>query len=221
MLTLRHPSFSLLEAQKRFGKAGAYAGIGVAALTWMKFAPPEHGGVAGTAALLAALAGFQRAREAWPLWRGHRGEVLVQRILERLDERHVCLTNFTPPIQHGDIDMVVLGPFGVLVIEVKAYSQPLRCVGDKWAALRPNGTWRTIKSATDQLQRNVKRMQKVTRAPVAAALVVGDFLPLLCNEPTVPVLRRRNLLEHVAQLPDQGWDAHQLREELTQRKLTP
>lgn len=216
MLTLRHPSFVMLEAHKRLYKAGVYAGLGMASLTVTRYAPPSLGMVAAVAAAGSGLVVWRRVREAWPMWRGHRGEVLVVRLLSQLDERHVCLTNYSPPgAKQGDIDVVVAGPFGVLVLEVKSHSQPVRCIGEKWSALKADGSWRAIKSASEQAQRNAKRVAKLIKAPVFPLVVIGNWVPLQATDPAVPIVRRSELLEYIARLNDEGFDANLLASELS------
>jgi len=177
----------------------------------MRFAPPSTGNVAACLALGAGVLVAKGVKEAWPFWSGHCGETSVRKALAKLGPEYVCVTNFVAtPSRPGDMDLILFGPFGILIIEVKAYSQPVRCHGEKWSIMKGNGSWKSVRSVSDQCRRNVKKLERLTVAPVMGTVVFGDFVPMQIHDCPVNVIRRRGLLEYVRSLPAGGYDAHEL-----------
>ena len=119
-----------------------------------------------------------------------------------------CVANFVVPgTRQGDTDVLVLGPFGVLVVEVKAYAGHYGCHGDAWHCVRPDGTRQPLRSS---VSRQVKRGRKDVQhylvdcdisAPVHAVAVVPPATPLDLVHPTVPIVRTDQLADYIAQLP--------------------
>lgn len=88
--------------------------------------------------------------------KGRLGERLVTNLLARLPDDY-CLVNDLVLGTRGNIDHVLVGPCGVVVIETKRVSGHIRCDGDSW--------WRN--------NRPVKSYSKQAKA---AAIAVKHFL---------------------------------------------
>ncbi|MBX3119171.1 MAG: NERD domain-containing protein [Fimbriimonadaceae bacterium] len=133
---------------------------------------------------------------------GASGEKRAETAISSLDDRHCLIRNWTPDDSGGDIDLLLLGPFGTLVVECKTYSVPVRCDGDRWTCRLHTGEWRKIGSHSQQLARNVSRIKRLTGGPVYGVIVFNDRADLAVKSPTAEIIRRRELLDHVKALPE-------------------
>lgn len=102
----------------------------------------------GVALLLIApifwLAGLLREimREEQSFRRGREGERTVARLLRQgLNEQWTLFLNVQLPGNHADMDMLLLGPPGLFVLEVKAYSGQFAYRHDRWYRKTMTG-WR-------------------------------------------------------------------------------
>jgi hypothetical protein len=129
-------------------------GFAIAAVTQLHYAllavPP--------AMVLAALAvpHLKRVRK------GRLGERLVTNLLKRLPDDYYLVNDVMLPGAGGNIDHVVLGPCGIVVIETKRVAGKIFCSGDKWYV---NGFHR----------RSISR--QVNRAAVALRQFLGRHHP--------------------------------------------
>jgi len=64
--------------------------------------------------------------------RGIKGEALVRERLQSLSDDYFLLNDVVLPGHAGNIDHVVIGPCGVVVIETKNFSGPVESHGDAW-----------------------------------------------------------------------------------------
>lgn len=57
-------------------------------------------------------------------WRiGYEGERRVQASLQSLSNEYIAVTSFVVPgTKQGDVDLLLIGRMGVLVVEIKAYA---------------------------------------------------------------------------------------------------
>jgi hypothetical protein len=124
---------------------------------------------------------------------GHKGELRVARALQRaLDARWTLFQNVVLPEGRGDIDAVLVGPTGLYVLEIKAYSGDNRNIGKKWQR-RYFGIWRTLgRSPTQQARRNAQRLHNyLARCDVdlwvEPRVVWATQAKLWLEKPAVPV----------------------------------
>jgi hypothetical protein len=91
---------------------------------------------------------------------GQRGERRVLKALAALPDEYNVISNWKPESsKEGDADMIVVGPPGILVLEVKTWTMPVVCESDKWYIVRSNGYRKAVKSPTKQAKRNAKLVE--------------------------------------------------------------
>ncbi len=89
-------------------------------------------------------AGFAAIFGAFPLgtWvtrrldrvrKGRRGERLITDLLGRLPDEYCLVNDVMFPRSRGNVDHVLIGPCGVVVIETKRLAGHIRCNGDEWS----------------------------------------------------------------------------------------
>lgn len=138
---------------------------------------------------------------------GDRGEVRVVEALEALDDRCIVVRNWVPDKQGGDIDVLLLTPSGVWVLEVITYAVPTKAEGHRWWVQREDRSWRPIKSPSRQLTRNVGRVNRALGVKAKGLLVFNDRADLRVANVPVPVIRRRELADVVVAEPEHLPDA--------------
>ncbi len=128
--------------------------------------------------------------------------------LRGLPEAYTAVANFVPPgTRQGDMDLLVLGPAGVLVLEVKSYTGRFACSGDGWFSVGPDGTRRPLRgSVSRQLKRAGKSVAHYlvdcdVQAPIHTAAVFRAGAELELHRPTVAVVREDALRDYVLGLP--------------------
>ena len=184
----------------------AVAGVGGGVLLWSQAA--HMGGYGFGAAAFLSLGGIQsgvRALRAYNRYsRGTEGEDAVLHALRGLPDSYSAVANFVAPgTRQGDLDLLVLGPAGVLVVEVKSYTGRYACHGDAWFALHPDGTRQPLRgSVSRQLKRGRKAVAHYlvdcdVSAPVHAVAVFRTGVQLELAHPTVPIVTQDALCGHV------------------------
>lgn len=164
------------------------------------------------AAAFVALAGVQSGVRALRNYnrhvRGSEGENIVIHALTKLPDDYTVVTNFVVPgTRQGDTDIIVLGPFGILAVEVKNFKGHFACHGDAWYAIRPDGTKHPLRSSVSrQTKRNRKSVLHYLidfeiESPVYSALVFNASARLQLFRPTVPVLGPDTLADYILSLP--------------------
>lgn len=161
-------------------------------------------------AALSFVFAYHVACRALNPWFGQRGEDLTARLLSNLNDDYCLIRNLQLGEKQGDIDFVLLGPFGALVLEQKANTVPIRCQGDDWSYKVSPTYWKRMKSYSRQLKRNVKAVQKLIKAPCYGAVVFNDRVTLTVTDPTVDIIRRKELLRYIQALPVRGCEVDQL-----------
>lgn len=170
------------------------------------------GGYGFALAAFLSLGGIQAGLRAlcdYNRWaRGTAGEEAVLNTLRGLPDGYAVVANFVVPgTRAGDADLLVLGPMGVLVLEVKACTGRLACRGDVWFTVGPDGERRATRGSAS---RQVKRARKAVAhylvdgnlcLPVHAAVVFRPGVSLELAGPTVPILGQEDLLAHILALP--------------------
>lgn len=208
MKVIRHPRFA--DHVMRIEGTLAVGGVGGGLLLWTQAA--HFGGYAFAAAAFLSLGGVQagvRALRNYNRWhRGKEGEEGVLQTLRGLPDTYTIVANFVAPgTRQGDMDLLVLGPAGILVLEVKSYTGCYACVGDAWFSLPPDGVRRPLKSSVSrQLKRAGKSVAHYLvdcdiQTPIHAAAVFRAGADLELTRPTVPIVREDTLIAHILALP--------------------
>ncbi len=208
MKVIRHPRHA--DHVMRIEGSLAVGGVGGGLLLWTQAA--HFGGYAFAAAAFLSLGGVQagvRALRNFNRWhRGAEGEEAVLHTLRGLPGTYTAVANFVPPgTRSGDMDLLVLGPAGVLVLEVKSYTGRYACSGDQWFSALPDGTRRPLRGS---VSRQLKRAGKLVahylvdcdvHVPVHTAAVFRAGAELELTRPTVPIVREEALRGHILSLP--------------------
>lgn len=123
----------------------------------------------------------ERATQFNKFGRGAQGEeILVERLRRHLDHRWTIFTSLQLPVQKGDIDMVLVGPGGVYVIEVK---HPRR----NESGVSQIGDYReTAKTHKRKLRRFLEQHDITTEITPVVALAT-EIDPTIFTESTVAV----------------------------------
>lgn len=148
--------------------------------------------------------------------RGQEGEDnVVQLIVQALDGnwqlfRNICL----PGRNKGDLDLVLVGPPGVWVLEVKNYSGKYRNVGENWEYRRGNN-WKTVrKNPSRQALNNAYRLKNFLKADRVNAFVNSAIVwanqesPLSVENPSVTIWRYNRLADELGNI----WQGEKLSE---------
>ena len=137
---------------------------------------------------------------------GLKGEKVVTKLLtSNLSDEYYLLNNLYLHDGGGDIDHIVLGPNGVFVLETKNWSGKIFCNGDEWQKV---GKRNFSSSPSRQVKRNALKIKKLidnsTNLRVLGIWVEGivvltnNHASLQLNNPTVPILKLSQLLNHIA-----------------------
>ncbi|HLO99350.1 MAG TPA: nuclease-related domain-containing protein [Fimbriimonas sp.] len=208
----RFPSYAKEKWQQPYQLARIFGGVAVGMFLINRVYTQGQtvtfflGALFGVFALKSLMAGFG-ARI------GDLGEDRIEEALENLSDQYILIRNWVPPSdskKQGDVDFILLGPFGILVIEAKTYTVPAKCVGKRWWIKRSNGSWRPIKSVSQQLTKNVSAVSKAFGTNATGVVVFNDRATLTLEGPTVKVIRRKELHAFVLSLPNNGMTSKEL-----------
>lgn len=194
----------------RIEGALAVGGVIGGVLLWLQ--SPHLGGYGFAAAAFLSLGGVQAGVRALRnhnrYHRGAEGEAAVLQTLRGLPDCCTAVANFVAPGTHqGDMDLLILGPHGILVIEVKSYTGRYACHGDTWFAVHPDGSRRPLRSS---VSRQLKRAGKSVghylvdcdvSVPIHTVAVFRAGVELELTRPTVPIVLENALRDHVLSLP--------------------
>ncbi len=94
------------------------------------------------------------------IWQsGLTGQRKVEEVLSELDDRFTLINNVSLPFKKCDIDHILIGPYGIFLIETKNYKGEISCVGDRWEYQkvgRNGGIYKGyINNPSRQLKRNI------------------------------------------------------------------
>lgn len=208
MKTIRHPRHAdkIMRIEGTLAVGGTCGGL----LLWTQAA--HFGGYAFAAAAFLSLGGVQagvRALRNFNRWhRGTEGEDAVLHTLRCLPDTYTAVANFVAPgTRQGDMDLLVLGPAGILIIEVKSYTGRYACHGDAWFSVHADGTRRPQRSS---VSRQLKRAGKAVAhylvdcevsVPLHTVAVFRAGADLELTRPTVPIVREQALRDYVLALP--------------------
>lgn len=112
--------------------------------------------------------------------KGRLGERLIANLLRQLSDDYYLVNDVTLPDRRGNIDHVVVGPCGVVVIETIRIAGRIRCDGDAWYV---NGRRRaSISSRVDAAAAAVRRFLGERHPEIADRFVqsVTVFTHPLC-----------------------------------------
>lgn len=190
--------------------------VGMPAL--LAVAPPRFAVAATVTVLLLALAAAGVARRAVGRARrfrvGARGEDALQRALARgLGDDYTLYRNLRLPGRGGDIDALLLGPPGLVLLENKAYRGEFVLFGDRWYRAAAPGSrdlraWADSPSA--QAAGNAARLAGwlAGLGPDLAAIPIHPLVVLSSGRvreqrkrPSVPVVPLADLARQVRRLP--------------------
>lgn len=164
-------------------------------------------------ALFVAALGFggiavvgQAARSYLNYWQGHRGEQAAKLALQPLPDDYTLIANWTDGSPQGDVDLLVVGPHGVLVVEVKNWLGELVCEDDKWYRVMENGYKKPTKSPTKQALSNARWVEGTLRSAKVACqvkplVVFNGGAEIKGDSRRVPIVRTDTLLACVRALP--------------------
>lgn len=179
---------------------GTVAGVG-ASLLWS----PLVGSLAvlGTVAAIEPL--HRRFHAARP---GAVGEASVTETLARLPEGYFLVNDVCLPGRSGNIDHVLIGPSGVLVIETQRYAGVVRCAGDEWFVDHrrvPSVSRRLVDHATAVRELLARAHPALSGSALRWVPAVAVFAHPLCRlklrAPRVAVVRLSELAAYVRALP--------------------
>ncbi len=90
---------------------------------------------AGTIVIIVAAlsAGATVTRRLSSVRKGRLGERLITNLLRRLPDDYWLVNDVMLPRGRGNVDHVLIGPCGVVVIETKRIAGHIRCYGDEWS----------------------------------------------------------------------------------------
>lgn len=106
---------------------------------------------------------------------GEAGELAAERALASLSDDYLALTSFRIPGKEkiGDIDLIVIGPFGVAVIEVKNIRSHCQVHGERWMTLSRSGAPLRAFSVSTQLRNQIKALTGFLVRQGASPTVTG------------------------------------------------
>ncbi len=146
------------------------------------------------AGALFILSRLERLTDEFENYRaGRKGEQRVVTVLQRrLNHRWVLFRNVVLPGRQDDIDAILIGPNGVYVLEIKAFSGYHRNIGDRWQR-RYGFIWRDLsRNPSRQALGNAHRLhdylqQCDVKIWVEPRVVWASRSKLWLKKPAVPV----------------------------------
>ena len=120
-------------------------------------------------------------------------EALTDFLREHLNGDWTLHRNLVLPDGKGDMDGVLLGPGGLFVLEVKAWTGAYRVTGTRWYKRTPSGRWCSVSSSPSrQALANAKRLEAWLTAQgislaVQPRVVWAGAGSVQFIKPTVPV----------------------------------
>jgi len=155
---------------------------------------------------LVPLAGFYFYLRKYRIYSGGwEGEKkVVQLLSSKLSDDYTLINDLSIHNGRGDIDLVVIGPNGIFVLETKNWSGDITCVGDDWQRVGR----RTFKSSPSrQVKRNAARIRRIIDSSQSframnvriegIVVFTNNRANLRLDSPTVPILRLPQLTNYL------------------------
>ncbi len=148
--------------------------------------------------------------------RGQDGEErVVEIVLQALDGNWQLFRNVNLPGRNkGDLDLVLVGPPGVWVLEVKNFNGTYRNVDESWEYRRGNN-WKTVhRNPSKQALNNAYRLKNFLKADRVNAFVNSAIVwanqesPLFVENPSVTIWRYNRLADELGNI----WQGEKLSE---------
>ena len=109
----------------------AFAGVALAVNLKAGLVPAWAGTIVIIVVALSAAATVSRRLTS--VRKGRLGERLITDLLRRLPDDYWLVNDVMLPRGRGNVDHVLIGPCGVVVIETKRIAGRIRCYGDEWS----------------------------------------------------------------------------------------
>jgi hypothetical protein len=139
--------------------------------------------------------------------KGRQGEeAVVEKLRSALDNRWTIFRNLHLPDRKDDLDVVLVGPDGVWVVEVKAYEGTVRAANGKWARQTRKGWVKLKEDPLAQVTRNATRLNDYLKRNnivryVERAIALSEPQPVTnFDSPDVPIWLPPTIEEHVTTL---------------------
>lgn len=113
--------------------------------------------------------------------RGVAGERFALTFLEQLPDAYTVVSGLSlPGIRHGDIDLLIIGAMGLVVIEVKTYRGVLLYENGQWFRVGRNGSRFPLPSFSMQVRDNVRHLTThFLRLRANSTVLSTAFVPIL------------------------------------------
>ncbi len=177
----------------------------------------------------------QRKRLRGQLKSGLRGQRLLIKVLDCLDDRYYLINNLKLPGRADDVDHLVVGPNGVFALETKHHRGRIFCQNGQWYQSKISRSGRPqpdepIRDPVQQLKRNVDYLRSCINATdralsrrtglwIEGAVVFShpatslDLPPEVEASQPFPVLKVRDVPGHiVSHVPRRPHTAREVRE---------
>ncbi|MCX6359972.1 MAG: nuclease-related domain-containing protein [Armatimonadetes bacterium] len=161
----------------------------------------------------ALIVGLKALDWHWSWVKGWVGERALLHSLRTLGDGWTAVTNFVPrDEQRGDVDLILVGPPGVLVVEAKTYSGVIVHDRGAWHRVQSNG-WRTRipKGISGQALGNRDAVDRYIRSSLGPDCPISlTVMPLLVfigadevnpGRTRVTALQSGRVTEHISGLP--------------------
>ena len=170
---------------------------------------PQHVGVHPSTIKLPDSVVSLASGTSWA--RGRNGESQVLTALRNLPDNYTAVSNWKlPDTKNGDVDLLILGPHGVLVIEVKNFGAQYECDNDVWVNIKPHGYRVRIKSPSLQIKRNTKAVKSHLRqfgwsGPVQGVLVMRPRSNIRILASSVDIIDWSSIEAYINRLPTSNY----------------
>ncbi len=211
MKLVRHPSYTTGKAVLYALKLGLALAVAfcLAGLAWHLSSANARLAVCCVGLALIVVARDYLAPKATSWGSGALGESKVRRALGALPDTYTVVTGYAPPgEQRGDIDLIVIGPMGLVPVEVKAYEGHIVCERGRCRRRQPNGWMTNLKDVGSQARGHRQSLVRLLKRPglglpyipVLPVVVIVDADSLDVRDCDLPVMELRALLNYVTGL---------------------